>query len=279
MVLLQAQEWRQLSPLEDEAVTLVFEREPPSGVDRTIIVQDILLRIVDDIDRLTKPWLLKVPSTYDGDGRITINRSAFPHTGALNMTSSRGNIEEFLPGNMHYLSTLIFECAHHWQEKYNLYRDPGLPGDPPHHFNKKQLESLDLFSEQHASAAQIYFLLAWQLRYRRSPRFGGPYLDLTSQPSDSSKNVGPTNRYTRIFDDFLQKGKPTVDLQEAKSLDSDFVKYRRNLWDRGETTRCKEATQEAVIGGAFGQFLYPIVEGIPGGSRPCKEENGLVSRR
>ena len=173
---LEVQGPRQLSPLEDDVVTFVFESDPPAGVKRTIIVQDILLEIVDDM-----PWLEKAVSTYR-NGLITINSSALPHTQALNQNSTRTRVypsdgtfqgtDLFSPGNMHYLSTLIHGCAHHWQEKYDLYRDPGPRRNPPYDFNKDQLENLDLFSEQHASAAQIYFLIEWQLRYRRSPGAG-----------------------------------------------------------------------------------------------------------
>ena len=265
---LEVQGPRQLSPLEDEVVTFVFERDPPPGVKRTIIVQDILLEIVDDIPGAV--------STYR-NGLITINSSALPHTQALNQNSTRtrvnpGDRDLFSPGNMHYLSTLIHGCAHHWQEKYDLYRDPGHRWNPPYDFSKEQLENLDLFSEQHASAAQIYFLIEWQLRYRRSPGDGGAYLDLTSQSWDRSKNVGPVDRYTRMLDDekFEHKdGERLLNLKDAQDLISDFGAYSFNLWDRGERTPCKEST--LVARNLEGRFYDPIALG----SR-CREKDGLV---
>ena len=279
---LEVQGPRQLSPLEDEVVTFVFERNPPPGVERTIIVQDILLEIVDDI-----PVLGKVVSTYR-NGLITINRSALPHTQALNQNSTRTRVypsdgtfqrtDLFSPGNLHYLSTLIHGCAHHWQEKYDLFTDPGHKWDPPYDFSQEQLKNLDLFSEQHASAAQIYFLIEWQLRYRRSPGNGKKYLDLTSQSWDRSKNVGPVDRYTRMLDDEKFKhenGERLLNLKDALCLNSDFNAYSFNLVDRGERTPCKEST--LVARNLEGRFFEPIVQGIVGiGSRPCEEDDGLV---
>ena len=270
---LEVQGPRQLSPLEDEVVTFVFERDPPSGVERTIIVQDILLRIVADIPGAV--------STYR-NGLITINRSALPHTQALNQNSTSTRVypsdgtfqttDLFSPGNLHYLSTLIHGCAHHWQEKYDLYRDPGNKWDPPFRFNPEQLDNLDLFSDQHASAAQIYFLISWQLRYRQSPGDGVPYLDLTSQSRDRSKNVGPVDRYTRMLDDEKFKhenGERLLNLTDAQNLISDFINYERNLVDRGERTPCKEST--LVARNLEGRFYDPIALGSI-----CREEDGLV---
>ena len=274
---LEVQGPRQLSPLEDEVITFVFERLPPPGVKRTIIVQDILLKIVENI-----PFAV---STYR-NGLITISKSALPHTQALNQNSTREHVypsdgtfqrtDPFSPGNMHYLSTLIHGCAHHWQEKYNLNRDPGHDWDPPYDFSQEELRNLDLFSEQHASAAQIYFLIAWQLRYRPSPGFEEKYLDLTSQSPDRSKNVGPVDRYTWIFDKFkhTDDGKRRLDRTDARGLYSHFDNYERNLWNRGETTPCKESTQ--VARNLEGRFYEPIVVVTGSGSKPCKEEHGLV---
>lgn len=276
---LEVQGPRELSPLEVKAVEFVFHGPAPAGVKPTEIVSEIQLKIVNNIPRITKPWLSKVPSihTYNDDdesGLITISKSAFPYTDALDIESTRRNTDEFKPGNMHYLSTLIFECAYHWQKKYNLYRDPGYPGDPSYHFSQDQLKNLRLFSEQHASAAQVYFLIAWQLRYKLSPGLGVPYVDLTSQSSDSENIVGPVNHYTWFFYEFLQKGKQILDMVDARSLLKDFNAYSFNLLDRGERTPCKESTQ--IARNLEGRFYDPIVEETGSRSRPCREKDGLV---
>ena len=275
---------RPLSPLEEEAVDFVFQRQPPAGVEPTEIVSEIQLEIVEHIPRYIKPWLRVVPSTYDGNGIITISSSAFPHAQALNKDSTRKflgstdrwgeRIEPFRPGNMHYLSTVIFECAHHWQEKYNLYRNPGYPGDPPYHFNQEQLKDLRLFSEQHASAAQIYFLIQWQMRYKGFP------INLTSQPSNSERSVGPVDRYTRIPSEFqLEDGRRIFeegDKESVQSLQADFVNYERNLWDRGEETPCKKSTQPTQID-ERSQFYRPLGPQIPQGGPKVPE--GAIALR
>ena len=263
---LEVQGPRDLSDLEEEAVNLVFVGHTPPGVTPTEIISDVQLEIVENIPRTTKPWLLKVPSiyTYDDEyGLITISKSAFPYTQGLNKNSTydwvdstlgfrdRKRTDRFRPGNMHYLSTVLFECAHHWQQKYGLYTNPGLPGDPPYHFNQEELKDLRLYSEQHASAAQVYFLIRWQIRYKGFP------VDLTSQPSDSPNSVGPVNRYTRIYYDFLQKGQHLLGREDALSVQDDFSNYRSNLADRGEQTPCKKSTQETWID-PTSQFYNPL---------------------
>ncbi len=274
---LEVQGPRGLSPLEMKAVELVFHRPAPAGVKLTEIVQEIQLEIVDNILQITKPWLRKVPSTY-GNGLITISKSAFPYTQALNKDSTfdwvdltlefrdRKRTDRFRPGNMHYLSTLIFECAHHWQKKYDLHADPGAPTNPPYNFDRKLLKDLRLYSYQHASAAQIYFLIFWQVAHRRALRPGlivehpekVPFVDLTSQSLDSSKNVGPVDRYIEMLVDFPHtKGQRILNREEVETVLSDFVDYTRNLWDRGGETPCRRSTQEESID-PMSQFYNPL---------------------
>ncbi len=179
---------RVLSPLERDAVQLVFKN--------AIDPWDISLTVVESFEPRQLWAAAKLPqagSTYDGDGKIRINRSAFPHTDALHINSTRGNTDEFKPANMHYLSTLIHECTHYWQEVYgrhtfykNFYdftQDQLLKRDVP-----------ELSANQHASAAQVYFLIDWQLENR--PK--GSNVNLTSQSPDPAHNVGPVDRFEKI---------------------------------------------------------------------------------
>ena len=162
---------------------------------------------------------VQVASTYDGDGKIRINRSVFPHTDALNINSTRTDTQIFKPANMHYLSTLIHECTHYWQEVYgrhtfykNFYdftQDQLLKRDVP-----------ELSANQHASAAQVYFLIAWQLEYR--PK--GSNVNLTSRSPDPEHNVGPVDRFRNIDASIYNSGKGT----------SRIIKYeqaRNNIYD------------------------------------------------
>ena len=64
-------------------------------------------------------------------------------------------------------------------------------------------------------------------------------------------------RYTRIFYEFLQKGKPILNMEDTKSLHGDFQIYKSNLAHRGETTPCKESTQETWID-PTSQFYNPL---------------------
>lgn len=277
---LEVQGPRDLSPLEEEAVGLLFPIIPSlPTVEPTEIISEVQLEIVDHILRTEKPWLKKVHSIY-GNGLITISKSAFPHTQALNRNSTfdwvdptlefgdRKRTDPFSPGNMYYLSTLIFECAHHWQQKYGLYTDPGAPTNPPYNFDRKLLKDLRLYSEQHASAAQVYFLIAWQLRKRLEPRpideakTPVPYVDLTSQSLDSSKNVGPVDRYIEMIVDFPHtNGQRILNRKDAESLHGDFFAYTSNLADRGEELPCRRSTQEESID-PMSQFYHPL-ESLP----------------
>ena len=235
---------RVLSPLERDAVKLVFKDAiDPWDISLTVVesipweghgLQDINPRIGNQFRPLSsiprqeiidllkqkptieqqlppkplpqdiKPPLERVASTYDGNGKIRINRSAFPHTDALSINSTRADTKVFKPANMHYLSTLIHECTHYWQEVYgrhtfykNFYdftRDQLLKRDVP-----------ELSANQHASAVQVYFLIDWQLAHR--PK--GSDVNLTSQAKSAKDNVGPVDRFHKIDESFHNSGKGT----------------------------------------------------------------------
>ncbi len=206
---LEAQGPRGLSPLEAGAVDLVFkEKISPSNIELEIV------EFIDPEERRAKYINLETNnldtvavSAYDGNGKIRISKSAFPHTQALNKNSTDEfvdpTVEEvekrewtnpFLPGNIHYLSTLIHECTHYWQEKYGRHTDRGKP--PFFRFTKERFQQRDtpyLAARQHASAVQIYFLIEWQLHYRK-----GSNVYLTSRSKNPELNVGPVDRFHEI---------------------------------------------------------------------------------
>ena len=198
---LEAQGPRELSSIEREAVDLIFRGK--------ISTRDIELEIVEVIDpdeRRVKyiNYELRdvgeVPvSAYDGNGKIRISKSAFPHTQALDGNSAvdgSGWINPFSPGNMHYLSTLIHECTHYWQEEYGRHTDRGSRLPPFYRFTTKSLTQRDvpdLTAKQHASAVQIAFLIEWQLHLRK-----GSNVYLTSRSKNPELNVGPVDRFDRI---------------------------------------------------------------------------------
>ena len=235
---------RVLSPLERDAVKLVFKDAiDPWDISLTVVedipreghgLQDINPRIDNQFRPLSsiprqeiidllkqkptieqqlppkplpqkiKPPLGGVASTYDGNGKIRISRSAFPHTDALNINSTRADTKIFKPANMHYLSTLIHECTHYWQEVYGRHTFYKTFYD----FTKDQLLKRDvpeLSTNQHASAVQVYFLIEWQLEYR--PK--GSNVNLTSQSPNPEHNVGPVDRFRNIDMRIHNSGKGT----------------------------------------------------------------------
>ena len=239
---LRAQGPRPLSRLEADAVDTVFKGR--------ISLSNIELEILESIDPEEQGWRyinletdnspilevsteqqgrlkptmfgkIKKPmvavSAYYGNGKIKINGSAFPHTQALNINSTRRYIDLtdkrgeqtdlFGPGNMHYLSTLIHECIHYWQEQFDRHASRGFNKSPIYHFNSEQLKQRDvpdLSPEQHASAAQVYFLIEWQLEQHK-----GHDVNLTSRSEDSQHNVGPVDRFHNIDGYFANMGKGT----------------------------------------------------------------------
>lgn len=187
---LQVQGPRPLSPLEQDAVRLVF-----CG---SLNPCDLYVTIYDD-----RRSEANRGSNRDG-GNIRINRYKFKYADALNLNSTRANTDIFKPGNMDYLSTLIHESTHQWQWDYKRYQWSGpedvkplpytftreeLTEVPPSRkwwdqnpYPNKDLDNLNLLKEQHASAAQVYFVIAWQLEYS----------------SDGLVNLTTSNEWTRV---------------------------------------------------------------------------------
>ncbi len=251
---------RVLSPLERDAVKLVFkEAIDPWDISLTVVedipweghgLQDITPRIGNQFRPLSsiprqeiidllkqkptieqqlppkslpqeiKPPLGGVASTYDGNGKIRISRSAFPHTDALNINSTRADTKIFKPANMHYLSTLIHECTHYWQEVYgrhtfykNFYdftQDQLLERDVP-----------ELSANQHASAVQVHFLIAWQLEYR--PK--GSNVNLTSRSPNPEHNVRPVDRFRNIDMRIHNSGKGTSRIIKYEHIHNNIYNF------------------------------------------------------
>ena len=220
---LEVQGPRPLSPLERDAVKLVFW----DSIDPC----DFYLTVLEDIEH-TVPGT--VATTTDGGG-IKIKGPAFTDTDALDINSTRTNVDIFKPANMNYLSRVIHECTHHWQgvhEKYE-WRGPGGVATP-YGFSWQELQTLkflreqnqyilepekfpeehhELLKEQHVSAAQVYFVIEWQLRYQ--PK--GSDVNLTSQSPNSEDNVVPVDRFHDIDRYINNSGKGT----------SRIVKYQK----------------------------------------------------
>lgn len=230
---------RPLSPLEREAFRLVFW----DSIDPC----DVYVTVIEKIEHTVK----NAVATYSNGG-IKFGRSRFPYTDALNIDSTLANTDIFKPANMNYLSRLIHECTHHWQSVHNKYtlRAPSGAKRAPYGISLKQLTRLkflrdenkyiqdpenfpeeyhELYKEQHATAAQIYFLIEWQLEHSSDP-----LVNLTYAYSSKEEVVGPASRYTEIQEQVVrgQPG-PRVSREFAKGLKTHFRVYLNDLRSGG----------------------------------------------
>ncbi len=287
---------RVLSPLERDAVKLVFKDAiDPWDISLTVVesipweghgLQDINPRIGNQFRPLSsipqqeiidllkqkptieqqlppkplpqdiKPPLERVASTYDGNGKIRISRSAFPHTDALNINSTRADTKVFKPANIHYLSTFIYQCTRYWQWVYDQRRTPIRNSGSAYHFTTSQLIKDNfpgLVAERHASAAQVYFVLAWQVRHAPFTMIGKQRkfadIDLTSGPPDNEHSVGPVDRYDEIVRIKRAIGRPIVTYEVTTNLRDNFSKFIYHLRNAGTRKRlvCAKAMQAAQI--------------------------------
>ena len=207
---LELQGPRPLSPLEREAVRLVFW----DSIDPC----DVYLTVLEHLDGDA--------AAYRGNGNIRISKANFSYADALNIDSTRATTDIFKPANMNYLSRLIHECTHHWQGVHKKY----IISDGQYGFTQKQLQTLDLMKEQHASAAQVYFLIEWQLEHSSDP-----LVNLTYWNSSGGKSVGPTVRYREIEKLPNPSGQPGpwVSRKTAEDLSNHFESYLDDLRSGG----------------------------------------------
>ncbi len=197
---------RSFSPLERDAFDLVFWD--------SINVADLEIQIVESLEGAF--------ARYDrANRRVRIAANQFPHTDNLNTNSYRGNTDEFKPGNMWYLNTLIHECTHDWQAEKNLFMAP-LKGE--YSFTREDLLSLFLGREQHASAAATWFVIGWQLQYSSND------VNLTTWAEETK--VGTVNRYRRIHNIPHSQAEPRqriLSQSEAVPIANDFVRLLNHL--------------------------------------------------
>ena len=228
---------RPLSPLEREAFRLVFW----DSIDPCDVYVTVMERLEHTVGGTVASY---------SDGGIKVNGSRFPYTDALDINSTLANTDIFKPGNMNYLSRLIHESTHHWQSVYKKYDWRGPPDTGVYDFSKKELETLKfikeehpnlkkpdkfkkeyatLLKEQHASAAQIYFLIEWQLEYSSDP-----LVNLTYAWGGPDERVGPVERYSEIRKEVVhgQSG-PWISRADASDLSNHFSAYLVDLRSGG----------------------------------------------
>ncbi len=200
---------RRLSNLERAAIDLVFREYSKPLAERDGTFDKLQISIV--------------PSDVDANGehrrgsysnnRITIAIDRHLCADDLDYSSALGNTDILKPGNMEYLNTFIHESTHHWQSFHARYQWSGTSNPTRYHFTEKELtesppaehkledknpwfnkdpnkkDILNLWKEQHASAAATWFIIGWQLKYASN------YVDLTTKRGAS---VGTVDRYKEI---------------------------------------------------------------------------------
>ena len=174
---LVVQQRRRLSPLERYAVDLVFD----GAVDPGELSVEVSDRITIGGDG--------VASIYSGDGRIAISRIKHADAEDLDILTEVDDIDKTRPNNISYLSRIVHEAGHYWQERRNRYRKRL----PFFEFSRETLDRVEFIcKEQHASVGQVYFILKWQWD------LGIPQLDLTDDSPWGRDNVGSAGRYCLI---------------------------------------------------------------------------------
>ncbi len=229
---LKVQGPRPLSPLEQEAVKLVFrESLDPCG--------DVYLTVLEHLDGHA--------GENRGFGNIRISKAKFSRTGDLNIDSTSANTKILKSANIQYLSTLIHECTHQWQWNYERYLDAPSDVKLPYDFAREELQAMkflkkyhknldkpgqfpekaEFMKEQHASIAQVYFMIAWQLKHL--PK--GSDVNLSYEGPD---RVGLANRYHEIrkLDDD-NDGRLFVSRDIAEDLAHHFSAYLVELRSGG----------------------------------------------
>ena len=167
---------RRLSPLEEYAVNLVF--------NRTIKPEELWVEVPEVYQIGGK----NVAGGGGGIGEIKLSRRAFADAEDLDMLTEVDDIDKTRPNNIKYLSTLVHEAGHYWQEKHKRHDTRR----PYYEFSDNVLRTTNFVcKEQHASVGQVYFILKWQWDLEI------PRLDVSSNTGQKHR-VGPAARYCRI---------------------------------------------------------------------------------
>lgn len=202
---LQVQAQRLLSPLETDAIQLVF--------GNTVDVLDMTVIVPDQVGGGDN-------GSYSGHGIIKISRQKHQFAEDLDINSTVNNVDLTVPNNIKYLATLIHETGHHWQWLHQRYRNRV----PEYEFDNEVLENTNFVcKEQHASVGQVYFILKWQLHHGHDP------INLTNTNLSLADNVGNVDRYEPIADIPHNSGHRYIDPPEAIQLVNNFDEYLDDL--------------------------------------------------
>ncbi|MDE0042859.1 MAG: RHS repeat-associated core domain-containing protein, partial [Candidatus Poribacteria bacterium] len=199
---------RRLSQLEWDAVYFVFRG--------TVASTDLDIEIVEGLGDNR--------GLYNG-GKIQISADLYEAAG-LNENSTGNNTNRLNPAVINYLSTLIHEAAHFWQEKYNRHTV-----GKDYNFTESELFDNRLGKEQHASAAQVYFVLAWQVDHDAEA------INLSTWYPETF--IAPVDRYDAIRPidhQHTQRTQRLVTKNTARRLLYNFINFTAALRDGRRAT-------------------------------------------
>ena len=196
---------RALSALEASAVNLVF--------GGTVDPSELDIEIVKGLGS---------NRGLHNEGKIKINARLYEAAG-LNENSSVNNTDKLNHAVISYLSTVVHEAAHFWQDKYNRHTT-----ESEYEFTESELFHNRLGNEQHASAAQVYFVLAWQVGH------GAETIALSTWYRETS--VGPVDRYDAIRPIRHQDKRRLVTKNTARRLLYNFINFTQALRDGRRAT-------------------------------------------
>ena len=209
---LVVQNRRDLSPLERDAINLAFD----GAVNPDDLTVEVSNQIIFDLGGGVTD---AAHGAHHGNGEIEISRVQHANAENLHLFSTVDTVDLTVPNNIKYLATLVHESAHHWQSVNQRYTNRV----PIYNFNAETLQLADFeCKEQHASTAQVYFVVAWQLHHGIDP------VDLTDNRF-LPRMVGPTNRMARIKEIPHIQGRRLVAVALAESIRDDFNNFLVDL--------------------------------------------------
>ena len=204
---LVVQNRRVLSPLEKDAINLVFD----GAIDPDDLTVEVPNQIIIAGDG--------VAGSYGGNGEVRISRLKHSYAEDLHIFTTVDDVDLTVPNNIKYLATLVHEAGHHWQWGRQQYTNR----IPEYNFDDDVLESTDFVcKEQHASVGQVYFIVKWQLHHDHDP------INLTTE-GFLDKRVGPVNRYHQIAAIPHNGGQRFIDPPDAELLVDNFDNYLVDL--------------------------------------------------
>lgn len=175
------QEQRMLSPLERELIRFVFRDVSPLSPHTTsLCIQTVITDDGANTDFAGR--------YYHTPNLISMNLEWYPHTQPMGPNTTINDIDPVNMQNLLYMGTFVHEAVHHWQDLVN-YENIFPSQDLGYTFDSSDLDGefhtireFDhegtgvahsfLGEEQHASAVEVWFLVAWQLEHTPQPTDG-----------------------------------------------------------------------------------------------------------